>query len=141
MKRIFLEILRGQHRELLDQLAVPVEIRRDGACNKSNPRYFDGETISDINAAREICAGCPMAAQCLEWATWNEPVNIWAGTTPRERAKLRNGEEILTIEERQWALQWLADLSSPKTNAQLAARYGVDERNVYRWKQILKKAS
>lgn len=141
MRRIFIEILRGKHRELLEQLEMPAQLRTDGACVGKDPNIFDGETISAINAARDICAGCPLATTCLEWATWNEPANIWAGTTPRERAQLRKGEEIITLEERRWIMKLMADLKSELTNKQLADRYKVDERNVYRWKKYLKEAS
>ena len=141
MRRIFIEILRGKHRELLDQLEMPAELRINGACVGKNPQIFDGETLADIKAAREICAGCPLAAACLEWATWNEPANVWAGTTPKERADIRKGEEIITLEERRWIRKLMADLKSDLTNKELAARYQVDERNVYRWKKYLKEAS
>jgi hypothetical protein len=43
-----------------------------------------------IAAIRRICATCPAARRCLEWAlTTGEPEGIWAGTTPSERRRLR----------------------------------------------------
>ncbi|MFB4306883.1 WhiB family transcriptional regulator [Actinomadura sp. GTD37] len=51
-----------------------------------------GETVytTRIAAIRQICASCPAANLCLEWAlATGEPDGIWAGTTPGERRRLR----------------------------------------------------
>jgi WhiB family transcriptional regulator, redox-sensing transcriptional regulator len=43
-----------------------------------------------IAAIRRICATCPAARRCLEWAlATGEPEGIWAGTTPGERRRIR----------------------------------------------------
>jgi WhiB family transcriptional regulator, redox-sensing transcriptional regulator len=40
--------------------------------------------------ARAVCARCPARVECLEWALdFSEPVGVWGGTTPEERAALR----------------------------------------------------
>jgi WhiB family redox-sensing transcriptional regulator len=45
------------------------------------------EQIAEI---RRVCAACPAARRCLEWAlTTGEPEGIWAGTTPGERRRIR----------------------------------------------------
>lgn len=42
------------------------------------------------DAAKEICANCPVKAECLSWALQvGEPDGIWGGTTPEERRYLR----------------------------------------------------
>jgi hypothetical protein len=45
----------------------------------------------DAQAARDVCAECPIQLGCREWATFHEPqaYGIWGGTTPLERRKLR----------------------------------------------------
>jgi WhiB family redox-sensing transcriptional regulator len=49
--------------------------------------------------ARRICGGCPVRAECLEWAlsgadTWGGiSTGIWGGTTARERAALRRARK------------------------------------------------
>ncbi len=43
-----------------------------------------------IAAAKAICARCPVAEQCLDWALLaGESAGIWGGTTPDERRLLR----------------------------------------------------
>ncbi|MFE2823477.1 WhiB family transcriptional regulator [Streptomyces sp. NPDC059271] len=49
-------------------------------------------TDQRIEAARAACARCPLAADCLLWALVNKDAThtgIWAGTTPRDRNRLR----------------------------------------------------
>jgi WhiB family redox-sensing transcriptional regulator len=43
-------------------------------------------------AAKAVCAGCPVVADCLRWAmTTGEPYGVWGGTTPEERELLAAG--------------------------------------------------
>lgn len=43
----------------------------------------------DSNEAREVCMGCPVAAECLEYALAHHDDNgIWGGTTERVRRRL-----------------------------------------------------
>lgn len=40
-------------------------------------------------AAKEICAGCVVRRECLDWAlTVREPYGVWGGTTPEERSEM-----------------------------------------------------
>lgn len=38
---------------------------------------------------RRMCAACPCQSECLEWALRHEPFGFWAGTTERERRRIR----------------------------------------------------
>jgi WhiB family transcriptional regulator, redox-sensing transcriptional regulator len=39
--------------------------------------------------AKAVCATCPVAIRCLEWAlSIREPYGIWGGTSPEERIDL-----------------------------------------------------
>ncbi|MFG2440866.1 WhiB family transcriptional regulator [Streptomyces sp. NPDC048508] len=71
-------------------------------CCQRTPHMFDlvaGDRLADraateqrIEAARTACTRCPIAADCLLWALANKNAThtgIWAGTTPRERNRLR----------------------------------------------------
>ena len=41
-------------------------------------------------AAKAACTGCPVHAECLEWALdAGEADGVWGGTTPEERAVIR----------------------------------------------------
>ncbi|MGF7234149.1 MAG: WhiB family transcriptional regulator [Frankia sp.] len=42
--------------------------------------------ISREQAAKQVCAGCPVRVRCLEHAVeTSEPFGIWGGLTPGER--------------------------------------------------------
>ena len=49
----------------------------------------EGDTAA-ITAAKEICASCPVAEDCLAFAVENNQTEgIWGGTTRQERRRLR----------------------------------------------------
>lgn len=45
--------------------------------------------------AREACARCPVIRPCLDWALKHEVDGFWAGTSPRDRYKLRKQLDIV----------------------------------------------
>ena len=64
----------------------------DAACIGTDPDAFFPESHEYRRGltAKAICAGCPVAIQCLEHALVNhEYVGIWGNTNERERAVLR----------------------------------------------------
>ncbi|MWA03412.1 WhiB family transcriptional regulator [Actinomadura sp. LD22] len=69
--------------------------QEEASCRSLDPDLFfpvAEETVytDQIAAIRRICAACPAARRCLEWAVaTGEPDGIWAGTTPSERRRLR----------------------------------------------------
>jgi WhiB family redox-sensing transcriptional regulator len=59
-------------------------------CSQTDPEVWFPETGGSSHAAKAVCAGCPIAARCLDIAlTRNEPHGIWGGTTPNQRRALR----------------------------------------------------
>jgi WhiB family redox-sensing transcriptional regulator len=70
--------------------------REAGACLTADPDLFFPVAVGDGDAARQqvsralrICADCTVKQQCLEFAMrTREPVGIWGGTTPEERARV-----------------------------------------------------
>jgi WhiB family redox-sensing transcriptional regulator len=57
----------------------------DAACKGLTALFFP-EPGENPTAAREICAECPVAVECLEYAeTNNERHGVWAGRSPRRR--------------------------------------------------------
>jgi WhiB family redox-sensing transcriptional regulator len=45
--------------------------------------------VARENAAKAVCQGCPVIANCLNWAlAVAEPHGVWGGTTPQERDQL-----------------------------------------------------
>lgn len=63
--------------------------RAQAACAGTPASVFFVEQGADVAAARQICAGCPVQAECLADALdRHEPYGVWGGTTPRERRSL-----------------------------------------------------
>lgn len=45
----------------------------------------------NLDAARKVCAGCPVQKACLEYALTNKEVSgMWAGKTARQLRAMRN---------------------------------------------------
>lgn len=54
---------------------------------QDRPELFFGRGKVRLEA-KELCAGCPVRQQCLDWATVNDEQGVWAGTTRDERREL-----------------------------------------------------
>lgn len=73
--------------------------RADGACRTVDPDLFFPVAVGavanrQIAKAQQICAGCPVRQQCLDFALrTREPVGIWGGTTPEERTRTRRAQQ------------------------------------------------
>jgi WhiB family redox-sensing transcriptional regulator len=65
------------------------------ACRDVDPEIFfpistTGAALGQIHEAQAICARCPVAADCLDWALRiGQDNGVWGGTTPEERRALR----------------------------------------------------
>lgn len=51
--------------------------------------YKDGDYFYTVEAAKQLCAGCPIKAQCAAYGLRWEEFGIWGGMTPAERTKFR----------------------------------------------------
>lgn len=138
MRQLLLQILRGSHPDLLDQVAPPTQLSEQGACVGTNPRIMDGETLEDIRAAQAVCADCPVAQLCLDWAVSHEAHGVWGGKTPGQRATIRGKAPFVTVQELNFVRELRHDLTSPnKTAVSLATKYDTSERQIYRWKDMV----
>lgn len=55
-----------------------------------DPNIFYPERGSSTKEAKDVCRGCPVKDQCLDYALMNgEKFGIWGGTSERERRKIR----------------------------------------------------
>jgi WhiB family redox-sensing transcriptional regulator len=65
-------------------------------CRSLDPDLFfpigtSGASLTEIDAARRVCQGCPVLTPCLRWALDLGHVHgIWGGTTEEERRALRS---------------------------------------------------
>uniref|UniRef100_UPI000CEBDC03 WhiB family transcriptional regulator n=1 Tax=Blastococcus atacamensis TaxID=2070508 RepID=UPI000CEBDC03 len=73
--------------------AVPAtgeEWRLDALCAETDPEAFFPEKGGSTRDAKRVCTGCPVRAQCLEFALANdERFGIWGGLSERERRRVR----------------------------------------------------
>lgn len=61
------------------------------ACLAYDPNlWFLEDKTGSYREARQICAGCPVRVDCLDWAVeTNTDYGLWGGLAPHERKKLR----------------------------------------------------
>ncbi|WP_181139802.1 WhiB family transcriptional regulator [Streptomyces sp. Ru71] len=71
-----------------------MEWLRHAACVGEDPELFfpvgtSGPALRDIEAAKRVCARCPVSAPCLTYALGSGPAaGVWGGTYEEERAEL-----------------------------------------------------
>jgi WhiB family redox-sensing transcriptional regulator len=80
------------------QLEVPAWTK-DALCAEVGVDAFFAEGQGDQLGllAKQVCAACPVRAQCLEWALtfepWQDQHGVFGGTGPRERRAIRQERE------------------------------------------------
>lgn len=62
--------------------------RNDSACQDADPALFFPERGASTEPAKAICMTCPVFDPCWE-AGLREKSGIWAGTSERERRRIR----------------------------------------------------
>ncbi|CAL9588676.1 Transcriptional regulator WhiB1 [Streptomyces sp. enrichment culture] len=79
-----------------------MEWLRHAACADEDPELFfpvstAGASPRDTDAAKRICARCPVTAECLEFALGSGRTSgVWGGTCEEERvALLRTTEDTV----------------------------------------------
>ena len=115
MKRLYCGLTRGTNRSKemaeISRLPIPVmeewEWQYQGACRDLDPEMFfhpDGERgprrRNRENAAKAVCASCPVIAACRAHAlAVQEPYGIWGGLSEDDRTAIleRQGVTPLTI--------------------------------------------
>lgn len=84
----------AQALQLLDDEAASAW-RRQASCRTLDPSLFfpagaSGTEAQDIAAAKAICASCPVAAPCREFAlATNQEYGVWGGLDEEERRAIR----------------------------------------------------
>ena len=59
-------------------------------CRGANPGEFFPSEGAGVAAAQRVCATCPVAVECLEYAMVNRiEQGVWGGTSERQRRDLR----------------------------------------------------
>ena len=74
--------------------------RNRAACRDTSPELFfpigtTGVALDQIDSAKRVCTGCPVAAECLEFAlATNQEAGVWGGLTEEERRRVRKGVDV-----------------------------------------------
>jgi WhiB family redox-sensing transcriptional regulator len=55
------------------------------------------DALLKMAMAKEICADCPIVADCLQYAVEHDEPGIWGGTTEDERKVMRRRRKIIAI--------------------------------------------
>ena len=81
-------------RQLIDGIGprdlIPAPWMVHAACTGADPDLFFGEAGSPSKEAKEVCRGCEVRIDCLEYALQNgEKFGIWGGMSERERRRIR----------------------------------------------------
>lgn len=69
--------------------------RERAACRDLDTELFfplgtTGHALDQANQAKAVCAGCPVADACLEWALEkNQDAGVWGAKTEDERRTIR----------------------------------------------------
>ena len=64
-------------------------------CLGVNPDLFFPERGASTREAKEVCKGCVVREECLEYALANgEKFGIWGGLSERERRRIRRQRSI-----------------------------------------------
>lgn len=133
-----IKVQHGDAQDLSQTLSLALELPlyfRDAACVESNPRIFDGETLSDVLAAKKVCGSCPIKDLCLDWAVKTQDSGVWGGMTPLERKKYGKGNRPVDIGEIRMLETNRTRLLSRTPAAKLAQEFEVTERTIYRWRK------
>lgn len=68
---------------------MELEWMADGKCREVPPSVFFPNDGVGVDAARRICADCPVKGVCLEYALANHiDHGVWGGTSERERRRI-----------------------------------------------------
>jgi WhiB family redox-sensing transcriptional regulator len=82
--------------------------RAASACLSADPELFfpmprGAQSERQTRAALQVCAGCAVRQQCLEFAMRAPEMNgIWGGTTPEERTRARRRAMRRRHDTRAW---------------------------------------
>lgn len=82
----------------------------DEPCAEIGVEFFyldehSGTPKNIIKMIKEMCSGCKVRDDCLEWAVRHEKHGLWAGTTPSERARMRYKRGITVESPEYWVFQ------------------------------------
>jgi WhiB family redox-sensing transcriptional regulator len=112
--------------------------QQHGACTSKNAELFFPVAHTygwrkQTEAAKNVCAGCPVREVCLQWAVeTGQQAGVWGGLSERERQALspeRRSPTQVCLDEQMWIERQLAQGRSRKS---IARQLGVDSTTLGR---------
>lgn len=83
------------HYDLLFSGGLDETWARGAACIDADPQIFFPDRGQTVVAAKEICAGCLVVEDCLNYAlTWRINQGVWGGASVAERNKMTKPEAL-----------------------------------------------
>jgi WhiB family redox-sensing transcriptional regulator len=71
-------------------MAVRLDWKLKAACRNLDTSMFFPDTEADADAAKDVCAQCPVREACLEYAlATRQHDGVWGGLTESERRRVR----------------------------------------------------
>ncbi len=72
--------------------------QRKANCMGVDPDLFFPERGASTREAKEVCRGCVVKPECLEYAiSSGEKFGIWGGMSERERRRIRRARSLIRI--------------------------------------------
>ncbi len=69
--------------------------QESGACQGIDPDLFFPDRGASTREAKEVCKGCAVREDCLEFALVSgEKFGIWGGMSERERRRIRRSRKV-----------------------------------------------
>ena len=65
-------------------------------CPETDPELFFPDIGQNAHTAKAICSGCPVIAECLQWALEHGEVGVWGGTSDAERRRMTRPKKART---------------------------------------------
>ena len=126
--------------EVLEMLTLIVEARNErdwrhsASCKGMDPDVFllRRDQGGRNAAAKAVCAGCPVSAECLEVGA-NELSGIWGGLSARQRRQLGHSKTDFQIIYREWIRR------NEPSEATAAYDLGISSEAVRQYRQKLKR--
>lgn len=91
------EVKRETLLTILSDLVPELELhwQNKANCRGVNPSLFYPERGVSTSEAKNVCAGCEVSNECLEFAVQNgEKFGIWGGLSERERRTIRRSRRL-----------------------------------------------
>ena len=120
-----------RHRTLPGPARFAARWRELAACRGADLNLFFPERGESAEAARRVCAACPVREPCLDYAITNRITHgIWGGLSERERRALQSRWLRTTRRERDAAIA--AASAAGYTKAAIGRAFGLAHTSVSR---------